>query len=76
VNFDNTSSNPLGDRLWHTEDLAKWWGLRAETLKNWRSAGRGPAHIKIGSAVRYRWDDILEFEGSNRADLARVRGGR
>jgi predicted DNA-binding transcriptional regulator AlpA len=32
---------------------ARLLGLQVATLRRWRWAGRGPAHLKIGSSVRY-----------------------
>jgi predicted DNA-binding transcriptional regulator AlpA len=63
----NPSQN--SDKLLRTEDLAQRWGLSPDTLKNWRSAGRGPNFIKLGSACRYRLADIVEFERANHENL-------
>ena len=35
--------------------------VKRQTLANWRSAGRGPAFVKVGRAVRYRPEDLEEF---------------
>ncbi len=45
-----------------TQELATLWDVSAGTLKNWRSQGRGPRFITIGSSVRYRAGDIAAFE--------------
>jgi len=40
---------------------ARYLGLRVKTLRNWRSAGKGPSYIKIGRIVRYRVTELDEF---------------
>lgn len=35
--------------------------LRANTLRSWRSLGKGPAFIKVGNRVQYREADVIEF---------------
>ncbi len=42
--------------------LAERWGLSTKTLDKWRNTGDGPPYLKIGRAVRYRMEDIVEFE--------------
>jgi hypothetical protein len=42
--------------------LSERWGCSVGHLANLRSAGLGPAYLKIGSAVRYRVDDLLAYE--------------
>ena len=50
--------------------LVERWNISDNTLRKWRVAGAGPAYIKLGnrrnSEVRYRQDDIEEFEKTNR----------
>ena len=53
-----------------TSEVAAEMGMSPGTLANmrWRSSQtgklEGPAWVKIGSAVRYRRDDVLSFIGS------------
>jgi predicted site-specific integrase-resolvase len=35
------------------EDVAKSLGVTVKTLANWRSAGLGPASLKVGKYARY-----------------------
>ena len=42
--------------------LADYWGVKRNTLQKWRSAGIGPAYIKIGARVIYTKDAIQEYE--------------
>lgn len=52
------------------KELCERWKVAAATLRKWRVAGTGPNYIKLGegrnSEVRYRMQDIDEFEKSNR----------
>ena len=45
-----------------TEELATRWKVSNGTLRNWRSAGRGPKYVVIGSSVRYHLEDIKAWE--------------
>lgn len=49
-----------------TAELAERWGLNKATLGNWRSQGKGPKYIKMGTqqqaSVLYRLDDVIEYE--------------
>ena len=40
----------------------------AQTLRNWRHLGRGPAYSKRGRMVRYRVQDLLDFMSAGRID--------
>lgn len=46
--------------------LAKLWQIHPRTLENWRQQGRGPKFFKLHNGpkapVRYRLEDIIEFE--------------
>ena len=46
------------DRLYFTNDPALLVLGRPSTLAHWRSEGRGPAYLKIGSRVAYRGADL------------------
>lgn len=35
--------------------------INLDTLKTWRTIGRGPSYVKIGRAVWYLYDDILTW---------------
>jgi predicted DNA-binding transcriptional regulator AlpA len=36
-------------------------GLSLQTLRNYRSVGKGPTYCKIGRAVRYPLSDLLSY---------------
>ena len=56
------------DKLYLTGDPA----LKAlgpySTLAHWRSEGRGPAFIKLGSKVAYRGSDLNEWLNRQRVE--------
>ena len=53
--MDNTNLN-------NQITLARRWGISPRTLEQWRWRGEGPQFLKIGSAVRYRLEDIEAYE--------------
>lgn len=49
-----------------TEQAAKFLGLEAGTLQNWRNMGRGPKFVRYSkgngrSPVRYKVKDLMEW---------------
>nr|BDD46866.1 hypothetical protein 30 [bacterium] len=46
-------------------DLSRRWGVSPRTLERWRWLGEGPSFTKIGGAVRYRIEDVEEYEQGN-----------
>lgn len=45
-----------------TIELSERWQLSPATLERWRSESIGPVFMKVGGAVRYRVDDIIDYE--------------
>ncbi len=43
-------------------DLAERWGKAEATIERYRSDGVGPRFLKLGGGVRYRLEDIEQFE--------------
>ena len=43
------------------KDLARQLKISVKTVQAWRFQSRGPAYIKMGSAVRYRPADVEAF---------------
>jgi predicted DNA-binding transcriptional regulator AlpA len=39
-------------------EAAQYLGLAPGTLRNWRTAGRGPRHVRLGRRVGYRVEDL------------------
>ncbi len=49
----------MSDQLLTTDQLAAELGLHTVTIAAWRMHdGKGPAYVKVGSAVRYRRSDV------------------
>jgi hypothetical protein len=48
------------------QEGAKLLGLSVATLRRWRWLGIGPSYLKLGSAVRYSFDDLTTFIEENR----------
>ncbi len=51
--------------LLNDEGATKFLNLAKGTLPVWRHHGKGPKFIKIGTAVRYRIQDLEEYINSN-----------
>ncbi len=47
------------------KELANRWGLKIITLQSWRQKGLPPVYIKFGSAVRYPYSAIEQYEQDN-----------
>lgn len=47
-------------------DLEKRWKLSGRTLERWRMVGAGPAWVSLCGTIRYRLDDVENFETRNR----------
>lgn len=56
-----------------SDQLAKRWVIRTETLSQWRWNGRGPQYLKIGRRVLYRIEDVLCFEEQKRRQNTSVK---
>lgn len=59
-----SSPLPRGESSTHahgrldTDQAAAHVGVAAKTLANWRSSGKGPVYVKVGSLVTYRKQDL------------------
>jgi predicted DNA-binding transcriptional regulator AlpA len=56
--FSTTSPD---NRLLNERETANLLGLKVETLRRWRWAGKPPRFLKIGSAVRYEPAELAVF---------------
>ena len=43
-------------------ELCNRWQVSEATLERWRSEGIGPIYVKLGGQVRYRREDVQEYE--------------
>jgi len=48
-------------KLIRTKEAAEILGTSVGTLKSWRSRGLGPKWVKLGTAVRYDVEELLDF---------------
>jgi hypothetical protein len=55
-----------GNGLLNERQAAEILNLKVPTLRRWRWAGKGPAFLKIGGAVRYDPAELDRFVGSAR----------
>lgn len=53
--------NILNDDLLSEHEAADVIHVSYRTLQGWRLRKKGPTHIKIGSNVRYRMNDLNNF---------------
>lgn len=51
-------------------ELAARWRMSEDTLRVWRSIGRGPSYNKRGGKVTYSVDDVHEYERINKIVIA------
>jgi excisionase family DNA binding protein len=61
-----TGSEP--DGLWSTDDVAKFLGVPAATVRYWTWLGVGPKSMKIGRYRRFRRSDVERWAEA-RAEL-------
>lgn len=45
-----------------TEEVARRWKMNPGTLRNWRSADKGPKYVQMGTSIRYHLEDIKAWE--------------
>jgi len=57
------ANNTIEDLL-NEHDVARITGLSVASVRRWRLLRIGPKFIKIGSAVRYRADDVAAWLAS------------
>lgn len=55
-----TPDNKL-EALLNEYDVAKVTGLSVASVRRWRLLRQGPKYLKIGSAVRYRREDVIAW---------------
>jgi predicted DNA-binding transcriptional regulator AlpA len=55
-------------------DVAHMTGMSVASVRRWRLLRQGPRFLKIGSAVRYRSDDISAWLNSRPTGGEQIRG--
>jgi predicted site-specific integrase-resolvase len=70
------SDSPVHTLLLKPVEAARELRVTAQTLANWRHSGMGPPFVKLGAAVRYRYDAVVAFvEANSQTPKARATGG-
>jgi excisionase family DNA binding protein len=54
--------SPSGNRPLTDVEVAERLGVSRFTVRSWRLKGVGPRFLKMGRAVRYRSQDVDEYE--------------
>jgi predicted DNA-binding transcriptional regulator AlpA len=54
-------ANNILDALLNEQDVAGITGMSVASVRRWRLLRQGPKYIKLGSAVRYRPEDIYAW---------------
>jgi excisionase family DNA binding protein len=62
VRSDDSLIGPSGKMTLTDVEVATRLGVSRFTLRSWRIKGHGPKFLKMGRAVRYRPDDVDEYE--------------
>jgi predicted site-specific integrase-resolvase len=52
----------MDNKPYTQRQLAEHWGITIRTLERWRIQGIGLLFLKIVGRVRYRQEDVAEFE--------------
>jgi predicted DNA-binding transcriptional regulator AlpA len=55
------TANSSLETLLNEHDVARMTGLSVASVRRWRLLRQGPKYLKIGSAVRYRLEDIFTW---------------
>lgn len=53
--------------LHKSEEVAAMLGITDRALRQWRSEGKGPRHLKIGAMVRYDEAEVVAWLDTKRA---------
>lgn len=59
--METTSNGGQTVRLLNEYDVADILRLSVATMRHWRMTGKGPKWLKLGSAVRYRPEDVQTY---------------
>ena len=69
-NRDKSTGQSGPPDLLTPDRVAALTGLSRETLAQWRSQKRGIPYLKIGRAVRYDPDDVLQYLAGCRVSVS------
>jgi len=48
-------------RLLNEKDASELLGVAQGTLAIWRHHGKGPSYVKVGTSIRYKYLDLLQY---------------
>jgi len=60
--FNHSFEQASGNRSLTDVEVAERLGVSRFTVRSWRLKGVGPRFLKMGRAVRYRSQDVDEYE--------------
>lgn len=60
--LDHNMASSIGRRTLTDVEVAVRLGVSRFTVRAWRLKGTGPRFLKMGRAVRYRPEDVQEYE--------------
>lgn len=63
-------------RRLNTTEAAQYLGVRPGTLEVWRSLGKGPRYIKLGTRVVYESSDLDTFAASRTVETCDTYEGK
>ncbi len=63
-----SSPGSRGEPLLTDDEAAHLLALSVATLKKWRRIRRGPRYYRLGSAIRYRREDLESFLSGSAAN--------
>jgi predicted DNA-binding transcriptional regulator AlpA len=59
-----TTANNNLETLLNEQAVARITSMSLATVRRWRLLGKGPKYLKVGSAVRYRPEDLAAWIAS------------
>ena len=62
VGLKQSFASPSENRILTDIEVAERLGVSRFTVRSWRLKGVGPRFLKMGRAVRYRSQDVDEYE--------------
>lgn len=62
VRWEESSTSSATKRTLTDVEVARRLGVSRFTVRSWRLKGVGPRFLKLGRAVRYRPQDVDEYE--------------
>ena len=69
MSFPKAETRLVGAYLLSTYEAARYLGISAGTMTNWRNRKEGPPYIKIGTSVRYRLEDLKAWIVARRIEV-------